>query len=168
MGEFIWIHVSECFAAEAAFEVVELFRAEHLGVAVRGGEESIVHATITFDKLKRTKSGGILQIDFETHLARWSAVIPSAQQNFWCLVKFLLHPFVIRSIVIRSSITQLLTVSQEYNKEIHWVHFCFHWPSGLLWTKLKANYQTSSNIAGILMTELLPVPKLIFVKRWMF
>ena len=50
--------VAMCIAKEAAIEAVELFGAKQLGVAVRGGAESIVHATeITIKKMKRTKRG---------------------------------------------------------------------------------------------------------------
>ena len=42
-----------------------MFGTKQLGVAVKGGAESIVHATRkTFERMKRVKSGGILQIDF--------------------------------------------------------------------------------------------------------
>ena len=65
VGEVIRSLVAKYIAKKAANEEVELFGAEQLGVAVRGGAESIVHATkITFEKMKRTKNGGILQIDF--------------------------------------------------------------------------------------------------------
>ena len=57
--------VAKCIAKEAAIEAVELFGSKQLGVAVKGGAESIVHYTkITFERMKRLKSGGILQIDF--------------------------------------------------------------------------------------------------------
>ena len=59
VGEVIRRLVAKCIAKEAAIEAVELFGAEQLGVAVRGGAESIVHATkIIFEKMKRTKKWG--------------------------------------------------------------------------------------------------------------
>ena len=65
MGEVIRRLVAKCIAKEAAIEAVELFGSKQLGVAVKGGAESIVHATkITFERMKSVKSGGILQIDF--------------------------------------------------------------------------------------------------------
>ena len=65
VGEVIRRLVAKCIAKEAAIEAVELFGSKKLGVAVKGGAESIVHATkITFERMKRVKSGGILQIDF--------------------------------------------------------------------------------------------------------
>ena len=49
-GEVIRRLVARCIAKEAAIEAVELFGAKQLGVAVRGGVESIVHATkMTFN-----------------------------------------------------------------------------------------------------------------------
>ena len=58
--EVIWRFVAKFIAKEAA---VELFGARQLGVAVRGGAESIVHVTgITFKKWDT--NAGILQIDF--------------------------------------------------------------------------------------------------------
>ena len=42
-----------------------MFGSKQLGVAVKGGAESIVHATkTTFKRMKSVKIGGILQIDF--------------------------------------------------------------------------------------------------------
>ena len=65
MGKVIRRLFAKCIATESAIEAVELFDATQLGAAVRGGEESIVHATKeTFERMKRTKSGNILQIDF--------------------------------------------------------------------------------------------------------
>ena len=64
-GEVIRCLIAKCIAKEAAIEAVELFGAKQLGVALRGGAESIVHATkLTFGRLKKVKTGGILQIDF--------------------------------------------------------------------------------------------------------
>ena len=65
VGEVIRRLVAKCIAKEAAIEAVDLFGSKQLGVAVKGGAESIVHATkITFERMKSVKSGGILQIDF--------------------------------------------------------------------------------------------------------
>ena len=65
VGEVIRRLVAKCIAKEAAIEAVELFGSKQLGVAVKGGAESIVHATkITFGRKKSVKSGGILQTDF--------------------------------------------------------------------------------------------------------
>ena len=65
MGEVIRRLVAKCIAKEAATEAVELFGSKQLKVAVKGGAESIVHATkITFERMKSVKSGGLLQIDF--------------------------------------------------------------------------------------------------------
>ena len=65
VGEVIRRLVAKCIAKEAAIEAVELFGSKQLGVAVKGGAESIVHATkITFERMKRVKNGGILQTDF--------------------------------------------------------------------------------------------------------
>ena len=76
-----------------------------------------------------------------------------------------LHLFVARSIVTCSSITQLLTVNRECNMVNHWVHLLIYWPSGLLLTKLKANYQTFCKIAGSSMPELLQDPKSNLLRR---
>ena len=65
VGEVIRQLVAKRIAKEAAIEAVELFCSKQLGVAVKGGAESIVHAKkITFERIKRVESGGILQIDF--------------------------------------------------------------------------------------------------------
>ena len=65
VGEVIRHLVTKCIAEEAAIEAVYLFGAKQLGVAARGGAESIMHAKkITFERMKIVKSGGILQIDF--------------------------------------------------------------------------------------------------------
>ena len=65
VGDVIRRLVAKCIAKEAAIEAVELFGAKQLGIVVREGAESIVHATkITFERVKRVKSGVILQIDF--------------------------------------------------------------------------------------------------------
>ena len=53
VGEALRRLVAKCIAKELAIEAVELFGAKQLGVAVRGGAESIVHAIkITFEKRK--------------------------------------------------------------------------------------------------------------------
>ena len=65
VGDVIRRLVAKCIAKEAAIEAFELFGSKQLGVVVKGGAESIVHATkITFKRMKSVKSGGILQIDF--------------------------------------------------------------------------------------------------------
>ena len=65
VGEVIQSLVAKCIAKEAAIEAVGLFGAKQLGIGVRGGVESIVHATkITFENMKIVKCGSILQIDF--------------------------------------------------------------------------------------------------------
>ena len=64
-GEVIRRLVAKFIAKEAAIEAVDLFGSKQLGVAVKGGSESIVHATkTTFERMKRVKIGGIFQIDF--------------------------------------------------------------------------------------------------------
>ena len=45
VGEVIRRLVAKCIAKEAAIEAVEVFGSKQLGVAVKGGAESIVHAT---------------------------------------------------------------------------------------------------------------------------
>ena len=51
VGEIIRRFCPKGIAKEAAFEAVEFFREKQLGAVVRGGAESIVHATeITFEK----------------------------------------------------------------------------------------------------------------------
>ena len=86
VGEVILHPVAKCIAKEAAIEAVELFGSKQLGVAVKGGAESIVHATkTTFERMKRVKSGGILQIDFRnafnsvkpSHLGSTNVLMPS-------------------------------------------------------------------------------------------
>ena len=83
VGEVIRRLVAKCIAKEAAIEAVELFGSKQLGVAVKGGAESIVHATkLTFERMKSVKSGGILQIDFRNAFISVKPVISSAQQKF--------------------------------------------------------------------------------------
>ena len=65
VGEALRHLLAKCISKELAIEAAELFGAKQLGVAVRGGAESIVQAIkITFEKKRIVKSGGILQIDF--------------------------------------------------------------------------------------------------------
>ena len=64
VGEIIRRLVAKCISKEAATEAVELFVSKQLIVAVKGGAESKMHASkITLERMKRVKSGGILQID---------------------------------------------------------------------------------------------------------
>ena len=50
----------------ASSEAAELFNTKHLGVAVKGGAEGIVHATrVSFEKLQKSKNSRILQINFK-------------------------------------------------------------------------------------------------------
>ena len=65
VGEVIRRLIAKCNPKEAATDAVKLFGAKPLGVDVRGDAESIVHATkIAFERMKGTKSGSVLQIDF--------------------------------------------------------------------------------------------------------
>ena len=122
MGEVIRRRVAKCIAKEAVFEEVESFRAKHLGVAVNGGAEGVVHVTkINFEKMVKTKSVGILQIALRNALnsVKRSHFFGSTKILMPIIMSFL-HPFVFQSMVICCSIAQLLTVSQECNKEIRY------------------------------------------------
>ena len=66
VGEVFRRLIAKCFAQEASSEAVELFSSRQLGVAVKCGAESIVHATKqTFQKLLNNEKAGLLQIDFK-------------------------------------------------------------------------------------------------------
>ena len=119
VGEVIRRLVAKCIAKETAIEAVELFGSKQLGVAVKGGAESIVHATkITFERMKSVKSGGILQIDFRnafnsvkrSHLGSTKVLMPR-------IISFASFCYSKHSDF--SSIAQLLTVRQECNNVIH-------------------------------------------------
>ena len=57
VGEIIRRLVAKCIAKEAASEIVDLFGVKQLGIAVKGGAESIVHATkIRFGKSEKQKA----------------------------------------------------------------------------------------------------------------
>ena len=67
VGEVIRRLIAKCIAREANSEAADLFNTKQLGVAVKGGAESIVHATRTsFEKLQ--KNSRILKIDFQNAL----------------------------------------------------------------------------------------------------
>ena len=66
MGEVFRRLVAKCISQEASSEAVDLFSSRQLGVAVKCGAESIVHATKqTFQKLLNNEKAGLLQIDFK-------------------------------------------------------------------------------------------------------
>ena len=120
VGEVIRRLVAKCIAKEAAIEAVELFGSKQLGVAVKGGAESIVHATkITFEIMKRVKSGGILHNDFRNAFisVKRSHLLGSKKVLTPSIISF--ASVVTRNQVTCSSIAQLLTVRQECNMVIH-------------------------------------------------
>ena len=58
--------IAKCIAQEASSEAVQLFSSRQLGVAVKCGAESLIHATKqTFQKLLNNEKAGLLQIDFK-------------------------------------------------------------------------------------------------------
>ena len=66
VGEVLRRLVAKCKAKQTQTEPAELFSSEQLGVGVKGGAESIIHATkITFEKLQLSQDAGIVQIDFK-------------------------------------------------------------------------------------------------------
>ena len=66
MGELLQLLVAKCIAKQTHTESAELFSSKQLGVGVKGGAQSIIHATkITFEKLQLSQDAGILQIDFK-------------------------------------------------------------------------------------------------------
>ena len=66
VGEVLRRLVAKCIAKQTQTESAELFSSKQLGVGVKGGAESIKHATkITFEKLQLSQDAGILQIDFK-------------------------------------------------------------------------------------------------------
>ena len=66
VGEVLRCLIAKCIAQEANSEAVELFSSGQLGVTVKCGAESIVHATKqTFQKLLNNDKAGIFQIHFK-------------------------------------------------------------------------------------------------------
>ena len=66
VGEVLRRLVAKCIAKQTQTESAELFSSKQLGVGVKGGAESMIHATkITFEKLQRSQDAGILLIDFK-------------------------------------------------------------------------------------------------------
>ena len=66
VGEVLRRWVAKCIAKQTQTEPAELFSSKQLGVGVKGGAESMIHATkITFEKLQRSQDAGILLIDFK-------------------------------------------------------------------------------------------------------
>ena len=54
VGEFIQRLIAKCIAREANSETADLFNTKQLGVAVKGVDEGIVHATkVSFKKLQK-------------------------------------------------------------------------------------------------------------------
>ena len=66
VGEVLRRLVAKCIAKQTQTESAELFSSKQLGVGVKGGAESIMHATkVTFEILQLSQDAGILQIDFK-------------------------------------------------------------------------------------------------------
>ena len=66
MGKILRRFVAKCIAKQTQADSVELFSSKELVVGVKGGAESIIHATkTTFDQLQLPQDAGILQIDFK-------------------------------------------------------------------------------------------------------
>ena len=108
-------------SALSAIEAVELFGSKQLGVAVKGGAESIVHATkIAFERMNRVKSGGILQIDFRNAFNSVKrSDLGSTKVLMLSITSFACFCYSKHSDLFCSSIAQLLTVRQERDKVIH-------------------------------------------------
>ena len=90
--------IAKCIAQEASFEAAELFSSRKLGVAVKYGAESIVHATRqTFQKLMNKEKAGLLQIDFKNafNSITRSSMLDAAQNFIPSLAPFasLVSPF---------------------------------------------------------------------------
>ena len=66
VGEVLRRLVVKCIAKQTETETAERFTSKQLGVGVKGGAESIIHATkITSEKLQLSHDAGILRIDFK-------------------------------------------------------------------------------------------------------
>ena len=66
MGEVLRRSFAKCIAKQTQTESAELFSSKQLGVGVKGGAGSIIHAAkITFEKLQLSQDAGILQINFK-------------------------------------------------------------------------------------------------------
>ena len=58
--------VAKCLVSFAKEEALEIFCPNQLGVAIRGGAESIIHATkLIYEECGKREGLGVLQIDFE-------------------------------------------------------------------------------------------------------
>ena len=91
VGEVFRCLIAKCIAQEASSEAVELFSSRQLGVAVKCGAESIVHATKqTFQKSLNKEKAGLLQIDFKNafNSIKRSSVLDAAQKFIPSLASF--------------------------------------------------------------------------------
>ena len=67
VGEIIWRYPAECITKQASSDSVYLFGAKQTRVVFKDGPESISYATeLNFGKIKETKSGYVLRIEFRT------------------------------------------------------------------------------------------------------
>ena len=91
VGEVFRRLIAKCIAQEAISEAVELFSSRQLGVAVKCGAESIVHATKQpFQKLLNNEEAGLLQIDFKNvfNSITRNSVLDAAQKFIPSLAPF--------------------------------------------------------------------------------
>ena len=91
VGEVCRRLIAKCIAQEASSEAVELFSSRQLGVAIKQGAESIVHATKqTFQKLLNNEKAGLFQIDFKNafNSITRSSVLDAAQKFIPSLAPF--------------------------------------------------------------------------------
>ena len=123
VGEILRRLIAKCIAQEASSEAVELFSFRQLGVAVKCGAESIVHATKqTFQKLLNNEKAGLLQIDVKTafNSITRSNVLDAARKFVPSLALFAIFS------IANSFLMQLLfKVNQESNKETRWGPYYF-------------------------------------------
>ena len=75
-------------------ESAELFSSKQLGVGVKGGADSVIHATkIKFEKLQLSQDAGILQIDFENafNSVKRSQILNAAVTSMPSLASFAIY-----------------------------------------------------------------------------
>ena len=127
VGEVFRSQIAKCIAQEASSEAVQLFSSSQLGVAVKCGAESIVHATKqTFQKLLNNEKAGLLQIDFTNAFnspTRRSSLLDAAPKFIPSLARFASFCYFQHSKLFLMQL--IFKVNQESNKEIRWGPYYF-------------------------------------------
>ena len=100
-----------------------------------------MHATkVTFEKWSE-KVEAYSKLISETHLNQWSHFLGWTKFSMPSIMSLALFCYLKHSDLFVNSST--VDSQSGVQQAIHWVNFCFHWPSGFSLMKLKANYPTS-------------------------